>query len=195
MSSFNIKALVIAISLAFSMGSMAAGMSKTDYQLGKDKIAAEYDVSQTACTGLSGNAKNICVVDAKGKEHVAQAELEADYNPSARHSYEVSIAKADAAYSLSKEKCEDLLGYTKDVCLKEAKAVEVRAKADARMQMKTAEASTKAKNKSAEARADAKADKADADYSMAREKCDSYAGGAKDMCLNQAKMNFEKSQR
>ena len=204
MNSFNIKALVIAVSFAFSAGAMAANMSKTDYQAGKDQIAADYKTAKSACSSLSGNANDICVLDAKGKDNVAKAELEASYKPSTKNSYGVSVAKAEAIYSVSKEKCDDLAGNTKDVCVKEAKAAETAAKADAKAQMKTsdanatanvktADARTKAKETSVEARMDAKADKTDADYAVAKEKCGTYAGGAKDKCLDQAKLNFGKS--
>lgn len=204
MNSFNIKALVIAVSLAFSAGAMAANMTKTEYQAGKDKIAAEYKTAKTACSSLSGNANDVCVLEAKGHDHVATAELEATFKPSTKLSYEVSIARAEATYSVSKEKCDDLSGNTKDVCVKEAKAAETAAKADAKAQMKTSDANaaanvktidarTKAKEKSTEARKDAKADKADADYSVAKEKCDTFAGDVKDKCLDQAKLSFGKS--
>jgi hypothetical protein len=204
MNSFNLKALVIAVSFAFSAGAMAETMTKADYQASKDKIATEYKTAKTACSSLSGNANDICVLDAKGKDNVALAELEAGYKPSSKNTYEVSVAKAEAIYSVSKEKCDDMSGNTKDVCVKEAKAAETAAKADAKAQMKisdanatangkTVDANAKAKNKTSDARKDAKADKMDAEYSVAKEKCDTYAGGAKDKCLDQAKLSFGKS--
>jgi len=204
MNSFNIKTLVIAVSLAFSAGVMAENMSKVDYQASKDKIAAEYKSAKTACGTLSGNANDICEAEAKGHDKVAAAELEAGYKPTTKNHYNVSIAKAEAIYSVAMQKCDDLSGNTKDVCVKEAKAAETTAKADAKAQMKTADANatanekttdahSKAKTKSSEARKDAKADKMDAEYTVAKEKCDVYAGGAKDKCLDQAKMTFGKS--
>jgi hypothetical protein len=203
MNSFNIKTLVIAVSLAFSAGAMAENMSKVDYQASKDKIAAEYKSAKSTCSSLSGNAKDICVLEAKGKDNVALAELEAGYKPTSKNNYKVSVAKAEAAYSVAKEKCDDVSGNAKDVCVKEAKAAQTDAKADAKAKMKTSDANAtanvktsdariKAKDKSAEARKDAKVDKMDADYSVAKEKCDTYAGGAKDKCLDQAKLNFGK---
>jgi hypothetical protein len=44
----------------------------------------------------------------------------------------VRTAKADAAYELAKEKCDDLSGNAKDVCQKDAKAAQASAKADAK---------------------------------------------------------------
>jgi hypothetical protein len=202
MNTFNIKALVIAVSLAFS--AMAQVMTKTEYKASKDKITTEYKAGKSACSVLSANANDICVADAKGKEKIAKAELEASYKPSTKNSYDVSVAKAEAVYTVAKEKCDDMSGNTKDVCVKEAKAAETTAKADAKAKMKTtdanatsnqksAEAQSTANEKSAVARKDAKADKTDADYAVAKEKCDTFAGGAKDKCLDQAKTSFGKS--
>jgi len=193
MNTLNIKTIAIALTLAFSAGAMAQGMSKADYQAGKDRISADYKSARGACTSFSGNAKDICVADAEGKKNVAKAELEVSYKPSAKTKYDARVARAEADYAVAKEKCDDLAGNPKDVCVKEAKAAQVAAKADAKAWMKTAEANSTASEKGADARKDARADKADADYAVAKEKCDSLAGGAKDQCLNDAKARFGKS--
>ena len=88
------------------------------------------------------------MAEAKGKEKVAKAELEARNKPSDKARYAVSIAKAEADYAVAKEKCDDKAGNDKTVCVKEAKAAETRAKADAKAQMKTSDASKPAKEKS-----------------------------------------------
>jgi hypothetical protein len=82
---------------------------------------------------------------------------------------------------VAKEKCDDLAGNAKDVCVKEAKAVRVSAKADA-----------KASEKSADARSEAAADKIEAQYKVEKEKCDKFAGNAKDNCVAQAKAQLSK---
>ncbi|MDP3032435.1 MAG: hypothetical protein Q8N33_10195 [Rhodocyclaceae bacterium] len=203
MNKLNISIITMALSLAFSTGAIAQNMSKDDYKAGKDRIAAEYKSAKAACDSLSGNPKDICVADAKGKEKVAKAELEAGYKPSNKATYEVSVAKAEADYAVAKERCDDLAGNAKDVCVKEAKAAETTAKANAKAQMKTAEANVTAKEKTTEARSDASkkatdaredatADKRDAEYAVAKEKCDTFSGDAKDQCLNQAKARFGK---
>lgn len=132
MNRFSISAIAIAIGLAFSSGAMAQTMSKDEYKSAKDGIAAEYKSAKAACGSLSGNAKDICKAEASGKEKVAKAELEAKYKPSVDARYKVRVAKADADYALAKEKCDDLAGNVTDVCVKEAKAVAVAAKADAK---------------------------------------------------------------
>ena len=192
MNKLNINAIALAVTLAFSAGAMAEGMSKVDYKAGKDKIAAMYKTDKAACSSLSGNASDICKAEAKGKEKVAAAELEASYQPTSKHRYQARVAKADADYDVAKEKCDDLSGNTKDVCVKEAKSAETAAKADAKARMKTSDAQVTANEKSADARKDATADKLDAEYKVANEKCDTYTGSAKDTCVNEVKTRFGK---
>ena len=43
------------------------------------------------------------------------------------------MAKADAMYDTAKEKCDDLSGNAKDVCIKDAKVVYTKAKDDAKI--------------------------------------------------------------
>ena len=149
MNKLNITAIAAAITLAFSAGALAAqDMSKDEYKTGKDKIAAEYKSAKAGCESLSANAKDVCMAEAKGKQKVAEAELEASDKPSDKTRYAVSIAKAEADYSVAKEKCDDKAGDDKKVCVNEAKAAETRAKTDARAQMKTSDASKPAKAKS-----------------------------------------------
>lgn len=120
--------------------------------------------------------------EAKGKEHVALAEIEATYKPTTAHRNDVRLAKAKAIHSVAKEKCDDLAGNAKDVCVKEADATYTAAKAD-----------VKANKKVAEARKDAATDKRDADYAVAREKCDALAGDTKGACVKDAKARYGKS--
>ena len=149
MNKLNITAIAAAIALAFSAGAMAAqGMSKDEYKAGKDKIAAEYKSAKAGCGSLSANAKDVCMAEAKGKEKVAKAELEARNKPSNTTRSAVGIAKAEADYAVAKEKCDDKAGNDKTVCVKEAKAAETRAKADAKAPRKTSDASKPAKEKS-----------------------------------------------
>lgn len=204
MYKFRINAAAVAIGLVFSAGAVAQNLSKEGYAAGKQDIAAESKSAMAACGTLSGNAKDICKAGASGKEKVAKAELEAQYKPSNDNSYKVRIARADADYSVAKERCDDRAGNVKDVCVKEAKAAEVAAKADATAWLKTATAnekaaatSAKANNKASDAGADARKDaalnKRDADYAVAKEKCDVFASDAKSNCINEAKARFGKT--
>lgn len=205
MNRINFNAVVLALGLLFSAGVIAdsAGISRDDYRAGKNMIEVDYKAAMTGCDSLSGNANDICKVEAKGKEKVALAELEARYKPTLEARYEVQVAKAEADHAVAKERCNDLAGNAKDVCVKEAEAAEVAAKADAKAQLETSDANAAARDKivdardeagkqAAEADKDAAADKREAEYAVAKEKCGAFAGSAKAECLVQAKVSFDR---
>ncbi|RJX34093.1 MAG: hypothetical protein C4516_00055 [Oxalobacter sp.] len=192
MKKLNLKFLVIAVGLTFTAGAMAQGMSKEGYMSGMAKIKSDYSANKTACSSQSGNQKDICLVEAKGMRNVAKAELEFSYKPTAKKQYNVKVAKAEAQYSVANERCDDLGGNAKDVCVKEAKAVRASSKADAKVQLKVSEANKKARNRKADARNEAVSDKVDANFAVAKEKCDKFTGSAKDDCLMEAKTRYSK---
>jgi hypothetical protein len=168
-------------------------MTKDNYAMAKKDADAQYKIDKEACSSLNGNAKDICVAEAKGKDNAAKADAEALYanTPKARESARVAHAKA--TYDVSVEKCDDLAGNRKDVCVKEAKAAFVRAKADAKVDRVAIDTRNDATAKQAEASKEANADKREADYKVAIEKCDALAGPAKDTCVGNAKVKYGKS--
>jgi hypothetical protein len=179
---FTLKASFVVASMLMLPVAHAASMSKADYTAAKTRISAEYKSDKAACASLAGNAKDICVEEAKAKEKVARAELEYGFTGKAGDRTKVAVAKAESAYAVAKEKCDDQAGNAKDVCVKEAKAVETKALADAKMGKEIGEA-----------KKDAAADKRDADYNVAVEKCDALAGDAKTSCIAAAKAKFGKN--
>jgi hypothetical protein len=196
-------ALFSALLLAFSLGASAAPLSKVEYKSGKTAIAAKLKADKLACDAQTGNAKDICIQEAKGVEKVALAELEAGYEPSTKHSYDISVAKAKAAFAIAKEKCDDQTGNAKDVCRKEADAAHTTAMAEAKLTEKTtmnngkaaekiSDAKTTAMDKNASAQKTANTDIRDADYKTATEKCDAFAGDVKAKCVAEAKTRFGK---
>ena len=191
-------ALLVGASVGFAGASMAqmaspASMSKANYTQAMKDADAQYKIAKSACASLSGNAKDICAAEATGKHNVAKAETEAAYKhtPKARES--ARVAHAQATYDVAIQKCDDLAGNTKDVCVKEAKAALVKGKADAKVDRVAADSSKEAATTQAEARKDASADKREVDYKVAIEKCDALAGAAKDACVSSAKLRYGKS--
>jgi hypothetical protein len=91
------------------------------------------------------------------------------------------------------EKCDDLAGNRKDVCVKEAKANLVKGKSEAKVDRVTADTRNDTATKRSEARSEANADVRDADYKVAIEKCDALAGATKESCVSGAKAQFGKS--
>jgi hypothetical protein len=201
-------AVVLAIGLALSVGAMAQGMTKVQYETARTGVSAELKLARAACDSFSANAKDLCLAEASGKEKVATAELNARLAPSEEASYKVRLARADAEYALAREKCDDLAGHAKDVCVKEAKAKAVTAKANAKAHMRTAvahdaafsmtskaqdvadgkatQAQSRADEISAGARMDAAREKNAAAYTVAKEKCDALVGDAKGNCVKDA---------
>lgn len=134
-----ITAILAVTSLAFSVGAMARSMSESDYKATEKSIKAEYQSAKTGCDSFADNAKDICMAVAKGNEKIAKAKLEARYKPSRKAGYNISLAKAEADYAVSKEKCDDGDNNVEDVCMKEAEAVFLHAKSDAKAQLKNME--------------------------------------------------------
>jgi len=171
----------------------SATMSKDSYNAERDRAAAAYKADRERCSAMSANAKDICMAEAKGKEKMAKAEAEAAYKNTPRARESARMAKADMQYNVAKEKCDDLSGNPKDVCVKEAKATYTKTKADAKVDRVAADTNRTAGDKKMEARKDAAEDKRDADYKVAIEKCDAMSGVAKDNCVRDAKVRFRKS--
>jgi hypothetical protein len=179
---FTLRASIVAVAMCAWPLSQAATISKSQHDADKGRISADYKVDKAACAKLAGNAKDICVEEAKGKEKIALAEVEFAYTGKSKDQNKVSVAKAEVAYAIAKEKCDDKAGNAKDVCVQEAKAAETKALADAKLGKEVGEAKT-----------DAADDKRDADYKVAIEKCDALSGDAKSACVSAAQTKFGKN--
>ena len=174
-------AALLCASLLPISAAYAQTMSKADYKASKTRISADYKADKAACGSQSGSAKDICVEEAKAKEKIARAELEYSYTGKATDRNKMHVVKAETDYAVAKEKCDDLAGNAKHVCVQEAKATEQKALADAKMGKEIGEA-----------KKDAAAEKIDPDYKVAIEKCDALAGDAKASCVAAAKSKFGK---
>ena len=168
-------------------------MSKDAYTLAKKNADAQYKLDNEACSSLSGNAKDICVAEAKGKDSMAKADAEAAYENTPKAREHARATHAQAGYDVSMEKCDELAGNGKDVCVAEAKATLVKGKADARVDRVTSDSREDATAKQPAVSKEASADKRDAEYKVAIEKCDALAGSAKDACVSNAKVQYGKS--
>lgn len=170
----------------------STAMSKDSYTMANTNADSQYKVDKDACSSLSGNAKDICVAEADGKHSIAKADAEAAYENTTKARQDARVAHAQANYNVAKEKCDDLAGNRKDVCVKEAKAELVKDKADAKVDRITTDTRHDAATKQADARNEANSDKRDAEYKVALEKCDALAGPAKETCASNAKTAYDK---
>ena len=173
-ASIILKSFIVASAFAMPMAH-AATISKTEYEATTTRIAADYKADEKACAALAGNAKDVCIEQAKAKQKVALAELEYRYSGKPDDQTKVRVAKAESAYAVAKEKCDDKAGNAKDVCLKQAEAAQTGALADAKI---------------SGAGMDAAKQRRDADYKVALERCDAMSGDAKTSCIASAKADF-----
>lgn len=173
---------LLAGSIALASANVAnAALSSDEYKAAVKQAQADYKAASENCKSMKGNAKDVCVAEAKAAEKKAKANAEAEHKNDAKSRQAAIVAAAEADYDVAKAKCGAKAGNDKDVCIKDAKAAETRAKADA-----------KAGRKANEAVADAKEDKRDADFKAAKERCDAMSGDAKDRCVAEAKAKFGK---
>ncbi len=135
MKNFNIG--MLAVGLAFSAGVMAeetrSPMTPQETSNATEaQITVQYKADREVCNSMSGNTKDICVAEAKGRDKVAKAELDAQKKNTDKARQEVLVTKAEAEYDIAKERCDDRSGNDKDVCRKDAKTALQTSKADAK---------------------------------------------------------------
>lgn len=106
-------------------------------------------------------------------------DMSRDAKRSADATHDQAVRDAKADYKAARAKCNELGGNSKDVCVKEAKAAE-----------KSAMANAKAEKKSSGAHAEASADERKADFKVAKAKCDAMSGNAKDICEKEAEAKY-----
>ncbi len=134
MSKF-LTAVLVSGGIAFASVA-GAQMTKQAHGAEVDKVEAAYKADKERCDGMAGNKKDICVAEVKMKRDVAKADLNANYKNTANARRDAVMKKADAEYGVTKEKCDDLAGNAKDVCVKEAKLMREKSKTAAKS-MKT----------------------------------------------------------
>jgi len=175
--------LLLGAALLWAAGHVRAATpeAKLTYQQARDAAAADYKNARVRCDAITGNPKDVCVLEAKAARVRADEEARAKYEDTLKAYTRARTRIAQANYDLDKARCAGLTGNDRDVCKEQAKARHVAAQADA-----------KADQKTIEARNEAREDKLDAAYRVAREKCDAFAGAAKDQCLSAAKAEFAK---
>jgi len=187
-----VLALAAGAAVGFANIAAAQMITKDARDTAYKSADAQYKSEKDACGRISGNAKDICMEEAKGKQKIAKADADSAFENTPKKREAARLARADTAYAVAKEKCDDLIGNSKDVCVKESKAAYVKAKGDAKVDRVAADSRNTAAEKTADAKRDAVEDKRDADYKVAMEKCDSLASTAKDTCVRDAKSRFGK---
>jgi len=113
--------LLMALAVTAAMAAMTpsyAAMTKDSYKSTTKQIDATFKADKEQCKSLKANAKDICMAEAKAKQKIAKADAEADYKNTDKARAAARKTRADAEYDVAKEKCDDLAGNAKAVCMK-----------------------------------------------------------------------------
>ncbi len=76
-----------------------APITKEAYDSAVRNAEAQYKTDKDACSSRSGNAKDICLAEANGKEKVAKANAEAAYKATPKAREDARVARAEATHS------------------------------------------------------------------------------------------------
>jgi hypothetical protein len=109
----------------------AAQRAEPAYQAANTRISSDYQIDKAACAPLAAQAREVCLEQARARKKVTRAELEYSQRGNARDHHKVLEARAEAAHAVAVQMCSDMKGLSKDVCIRQAQAVESRALADA----------------------------------------------------------------
>jgi len=180
-----LAALLLA-ACAWAGAANAESLAAKERRLDHERAQAAYRLEWSSCRKLQGNARDVCKVQARGNFDVAKAQVEARYKASPANEDGVKLARAEAAWRLAGEKCEDLRGNAQDVCKADAKAVWVAARSEIRLSRASADKGLYSRTAVHE-RKEARDDTADALYAAAKERCDALSGDAKAGCVSDAK--------
>ena len=120
----KLKLTVIAAALALGTASFVQAADKADrkvHNADEERIESQFKLAKEKCDSMQGNQKDICVAEAKAKEKVAKAENDAKHaKDPAKEQAKVQRVRADAEYDVAKQRCQEMKGNEKDVCMKEA---------------------------------------------------------------------------
>ncbi|WP_416051559.1 hypothetical protein [Cupriavidus basilensis] len=90
---------------AFTLAHAAPAGSKADYDSAVKAAIANYKAARAQCDSLKGNAKDVCVKEAKRDEEVAKANAEATLDGTAKSRAKADKVKVDADHGVAKDKC------------------------------------------------------------------------------------------
>jgi hypothetical protein len=143
MTVMKMAVVAAALSLAYAGPMFAADkgetMPKDQYKSEKQRIEKEAKAAKDKCKDMKGNAKDICMAEAKGQEKVAKAELELKNKDTPKNRYDVAAAKADMEHDIAREKCDEMKGKEKEACQKDAKNARDSAKKQAKAERESTE--------------------------------------------------------
>jgi hyperosmotically inducible protein len=96
------------------------------------KAAADYKAAVSTCSGASGNARDVCLEEAKAARAHAEADALAKYNNTPKGREKARIKVADADFALAKTRCAGMSAADKDDCMLKARSEHTAAITDAK---------------------------------------------------------------
>lgn len=87
----------------------------------ESRYEARFKLAKEMCDDKSGNAKDVCVAEAKAEHDKAKADLKANKKIASAEA-DAMETKLKADYKVANERCDSLSGDTKDSCQASAKA-------------------------------------------------------------------------
>jgi hypothetical protein len=117
------KAMAVAVAVAVGYSSIGlAALSKEERKAEESRISAEHKSAKDRCDTLKANARDVCMAEANGANKVALADLEARDKGTLKAQTNARIARVEADYAAAKERCDDMAGNVKNVCVMDASA-------------------------------------------------------------------------
>ena len=112
----------------------------TSAALELQRIDAEFDAARERCDDLAGQAKDICLAEARAERRIRKVEVAARGQGTTKARYDAQVARAEAEFGVAKERCGIRGGDERAACVADARAAEARAKEEARRARAEAEA-------------------------------------------------------
>jgi hypothetical protein len=101
---------ILSALLALAIATSAAALTPAEYGVARQKADAQYKLEREKCKSLSGNARDVCVKDAKAVRDSAQADAYAAFKGTPEARAEAAEDKAEAHYRVARQRCEPLGG-------------------------------------------------------------------------------------
>jgi hypothetical protein len=111
----------LALATAAFAAAAEGSLDKNAYRAAGERIEAQAKTEKAACKTRKGMARDVCEAEAKGRERIAQARLDAEFEPGPEADRLVKEAKAETAFDLAKIRCSAARDKAKGTCVRQAK--------------------------------------------------------------------------
>ena len=111
--------------LALAACTLAHGATpeaRAEYKATMKKANADYAAARAHCRTLSGNPRTVCIAEAKGTLRKAEGDAAATLHDTERARADARRTAAKADYLVDKAKCGDRSGDARKTCIREARA-------------------------------------------------------------------------